>query len=55
MNFFRNEYSGRQEEVFAGIVHDMQGVEYTLKNGRKVGAEPEQSGVDVSSQYFQLT
>ena len=41
--------------VFAGIVHDTRAVEYSLLNGTKVGDGPEQSGVGISSQSFQLT
>jgi len=48
VNFFGHETSGQRNGVFSGIVDDTGGVEYSLYNGTKVGAGPEQSGVGIS-------
>jgi hypothetical protein len=45
VNFFWYENLGQRNVVFSGIVDDMQGSEYTLLKGTKVGAAPEQPGV----------
>jgi len=49
VNFFRHENSGQRNGIFSSIVDDTGGVEYSMQRGTKVGAEPEQSGVGISS------
>jgi len=53
--FLWHQNSGQRDGVFSGIVDDTRRVVYSLLNGMKVSAGPEQSSVGVSSQYFQLT
>ena len=53
--YFRQENLGQQKGVISGIVDDTRGVENTLQNVTKSGAGPEQPGVGISLQYFQLT
>jgi hypothetical protein len=54
MNVCWHYNSGQSEGVFSGIADVTQGVEYSMYDGTNVATGPEQLGVGVSSQHFQL-
>jgi len=55
VTFFWDGNLGQLKGVFSGILKDTRAVEYSLSKGTNIGAVPEQSGVGIWSQYFQLT